>query len=450
MIMKYNTATLPNGLRVIHLPSTSPVVYCGYQIGAGSRHELPGDEGLAHFCEHVTFKGTARRSAWNILNCLESVGGDLNAFTNKEDTVFYAAVPQEHTARAIDLLTDIVFRSVYPQREIDKEVEVICDEIESYNDSPADLIYDDFENVLFRGGALGHSILGTAERVRAFTTADALRFTRQYYRPENAVFFIYGNPRGRSARRSSAASLESSAESAAQSAKKGAAVTKLLQKAFSKYPAGAVKADAGSGGEPHRGGVVTEAGGAVGESAAGKVITRSLATHQAHVMLGSRAYAIGDGRRMSLCLLSNILGGPGMNSRLNVVLREHSGLVYTVDSSVVSYGDTGTWCVYLGCDGHDVERCLRLVRRELDKFRSADISAQCLAAAKRQLKGQLGIACDNRENFALDFGRSFLHTGQERDLGALCDSIDAVSAASLRQVAEELFDPAVMTTLIYR
>lgn len=191
--MKYNTYTLDNGLRIIHLPSDSKVVYCGYQINAGTRNEEPGEEGLAHFCEHVTFKGTERRKAWHILNCLESVGGDLNAYTNKEGTVYYSAILKEHIARAVDLLTDIVFHSVYPQAEIDKEVEVICDEIESYNDSPAELIYDEFENIIFKDSPLGHNILGTAEQVRSFKTEDALRFTRKLYRPDNAIFFAYGD-----------------------------------------------------------------------------------------------------------------------------------------------------------------------------------------------------------------------------------------------------------------
>ena len=175
--MKYDTHTLSNGLRVIHLASASPVVYCGFALRAGTRDELPGEEGLAHFCEHVTFKGTARRRPMQILNCLERVGGDLNAFTNKEDTVFYSALLREHLPRAVDLLADIVLHSTYPQAEIDKEVEVICDEIESYNDSPSELIYDQFENIVFSGHPLGHNILGTQERLRAYTTADALRFT---------------------------------------------------------------------------------------------------------------------------------------------------------------------------------------------------------------------------------------------------------------------------------
>ena len=189
----YNTYTLNNGLRIIHKPSVAQVVYCGYQIAAGTRHELPGEEGMAHFCEHMTFKGTERRNALQIINSLEQLGGDLNAFTNKEDTTFYCAIQKEHIAKAVSLLTDIVFNSTYPQHEIDKEVEVICDEIESYNDSPAELIYDEFENMLFEGHPLGHNILGDAEQLRTYKTEDALRFVRRNYRPDNAVFFIYGN-----------------------------------------------------------------------------------------------------------------------------------------------------------------------------------------------------------------------------------------------------------------
>ena len=191
--MEYNTTTLPNGLRIIHLPSTSPVVYCGYQIAAGTRHEQPGEEGLAHFCEHVTFKGTERRNAMQIINALEKLGGELNAFTNKEDTTFYAAIHRDYFSKAVDLLTDIVFHSQYPQTEIDKEIDVICDERESYNDSPAELIYDEFENIIFEGHPLGHNILGQAEQLRTYTTADAQRFTRRHYRPDNAVFFVYGD-----------------------------------------------------------------------------------------------------------------------------------------------------------------------------------------------------------------------------------------------------------------
>ena len=463
--MKYNTYTLDNGLRIIHLPSDSQVVYCGYQINAGTRNEEPGEEGLAHFCEHVTFKGTERRKAWHILNCLESVGGDLNAYTNKEGTVYYSAILKEHIARAVDLLSDIVFHSVYPQAEIDKEVEVICDEIESYNDSPAELIYDEFENILFKGSPLGHNILGTAEQVRAFKTEDALRFTRKLYRPDNAIFFAYGDIDFKK-------------------------LVKLIQKALGECPKGrelACSADCKSAETPTEERIAEEtptgetpteeriaeetptvetpteemeAGDAnhkvqsskfnVQSKVAGQTIVMQKNTHQAHVMIGTRAYDVNDDRRMPLYLLNNMLGGPGMNAKLNLALREHNGLVYTVESTMVSYGDTGTWSIYFGCDEHDVKRCLRLVRKELDKFMQKPLSEAQLKAAKKQIKGQVGVACDNRENFALDFGKSFLHYGWEKNVDRLYEQVDAITAAQIQAVAQELFDKDRLTTLIFK
>lgn len=443
--MKYNTYTLDNGLRIIHLPSDSKVVYCGYQINAGTRNEEPGEEGLAHFCEHVTFKGTERRKAWHILNCLESVGGDLNAYTNKEGTVYYSAILKEHIARAVDLLSDIVFHSVYPQAEIDKEVEVICDEIESYNDSPAELIYDEFENILFKGSPLGHNILGTAEQVRAFKTEDALRFTRKLYRPDNAIFFAYGDIDFKK-------------------------LVKLIQKALGECPKGrelACSTDCKSAETPTEERIAEEtpteemeAGDAnhkvqsskfnVQSKVAGQTIVMQKNTHQAHVMIGTRAYDVNDDRRMPLYLLNNMLGGPGMNAKLNLALREHNGLVYTVESTMVAYGDTGTWSIYFGCDEHDVKRCLRLVRKELDKFMQKPLSDAQLKAAKKQIKGQIGVACDNRENFALDFGKSFLHYGWEKNVDRLYEQVDEITAAQIQAVAQELFDKDRLTTLIFK
>ena len=416
--MKYNTYTLSNGLRVIHLPSDSPVVYCGYEIAAGTRNEEPGEEGLAHFVEHVTFKGTERRRSMQILNTLERVGGDLNAFTQKEDTVYYAAILKEHLPKAVDVLTDIVFHSIYPQTEIDKEVEVICDEIESYNDSPAELIYDDFENILFEGHPLGHNILGTAERVRRFTTEDALRFARKYYRPDNAIFFAYGD-----------VDFEKLIK------------TLPLQTLPQPLPIGrgvdTLGVDESNGSLP------------LGRAGGGSIeLTKG--THQAHVMMGTRAYDIHHPLRIPLYLLNNLLGGPGMNARLNISLRERNGLVYTVESTMVSYGDTGLWGVYFGCDPHDVKRCLRLVRHELNKIIEKPLTDAQLNAAKRQLKGQIGIACDNREQFALDFGKSFLHYGWEKDITSLYAQIDEVTAAQIQQVARELMGEERITTLIYK
>lgn len=452
--MKYNTYTLDNGLRIIHLPSDSKVVYCGYQINAGTRNEEPGEEGLAHFCEHVTFKGTERRKAWHILNCLESVGGDLNAYTNKEGTVYYSAILKEHIARAVDLLTDIVFHSVYPQAEIDKEVEVICDEIESYNDSPAELIYDEFENIIFKGSPLGHNILGTAEQVRSFKTEDALRFTRKLYRPDNAIFFAYGDIDFKKLVkliRKALADDDSGkvAENAANSVGK-LAEEKLPQISQIAQISGDENSITTEKSVSSVKSVGPENYPSVGKEIAGQTIVMQKNTHQAHVMIGTRAYDVSDSRRMPLYLLNNMLGGPGMNAKLNLALREHNGLVYTVESTMVAYGDTGIWSIYFGCDEHDVKRCLRLVRKELDKFMQKPLSEAQLKAAKKQIKGQVGVACDNRENFALDFGKSFLHYGWEKNVDRLYEQVDEITAEQIQAVAQELFDKDRLTTLIFR
>ena len=432
MKMNYNTHTLANGLRIIHLPSAQPVVYCGYAVGAGTRdEELGREEGMAHFCEHITFKGTERRSSMQILGHLESVGGDLNAFTNKEETVYHATVLKENIDRAVDLLTDIVFHSTYPQAEIDKEVEVIVDEIESYNDSPAELVYDLFENAVFGGHPLGHNILGTAEKLRRYTTADALRFTRRYYRPENSVFFAYGDVDFQKLVR-----LLERANAADAAAESVAAVSLPPQQSAISY-----NSCCGGG---------KDTAAALLPPYVAQHIEHHMDTHLAHVMLGTRAYDVHDERRIALYLLNNILGGPGMTARLNVSLRERNALVYTVESMAQSYSDTGLWAVYFGCDPKNVKRCLRLIRRELDKVMQRPLSDAQLRAAKRQIRGQIGIACDSRESFALDFAKSYLHYGWRKDVTALCERIDALTAADLQRVAQDLFAEERLTTLVIK
>ena len=264
--MNYNTITLRNGLRIIHLPSSSPVVYCGYEINAGSRDESREQEGIAHYCEHTTFKGTCRRNALQIINSLERVGGDLNAYTNKEDTVYYAAILHEHLPKAVDLLTDIVFHSTYPQAELEKEVEVICDEIEIYNDSPAELIYDEFENLVFKGHPLGHKILGDADQLRTYGTEDALRFTRKYYKPDNAIFFAYGDVDFHR-------------------------LVRLLEKATADFPEAAPNIEdlpVSSGGS------IDKNRDSIASDCQPQNVEIDTHTHQAHVMLGHRAYDVHD------------------------------------------------------------------------------------------------------------------------------------------------------------
>lgn len=400
---------MPNGLRIIHECAQTDVVYCGFVVCAGTRDEEPADSGMAHFCEHLSFKGTRKRkSSWQIANSLERVGGDLNAYTTKEETVYYAAVLRNDVDRAVDLLCDIVFNSTYPQREIDKEVEVICDEIKSYEDSPSELIFDEFEEMVFHGHPLGRSILGSSDRLHQYTTADAMRFTRRCYTLGNVAFFIYGRV---DFDRISRLLLRHTA----------ALEPGTLSKNISSLPAY----------EPRS-----------------REVRKN--THQAHVVMGTRTFGARDGRRIGLFLLNNMLGGPGMNSRLNVALREHNGLVYTVESFLTSYTDTGEWGIYFGCDAKDIDRCRRLALRELHRLADAPLSAARLSAAKKQLKGQIGISCDNFENYALAMGKVFAHYGHYRSVERLCGQIDSLTPSALQDIAAEVFDESRLTTLIYR
>lgn len=406
--MSYNTYTLSNGLRVIHAPSPTDIAYCGFAVDAGTRDELPEEQGMAHFVEHLIFKGTHKRHAWHILNRMENVGGDLNAYTNKEETVIYSAFLKEHFARAVDLLADIVFHSTFPSHEIEKEVEVIIDEIQSYEDSPSELIFDDFEELIFPNHPLGRNILGEPDRLRTFGTVDALRFVGRYYRPANMVFFVLGNIDFKR-------------------------VVRTLERATANVSA-------------------TASGGYVRQAPPAYVprqLTVHRDTHQAHVMIGARGYDAHDDRRTGLYLLNNILGGPGMNSRLNVSLRERRGLVYNVESNLTSYTDTGTFCIYFGCDPEDVDRCTDLVHRELKRMRERMLTAAQLTAAKKQIIGQISVAGDNFENNALDMGKCFLHYKRFEEKEEVFKRIEALTAGQLSDIANEMFAEDYLSTLIY-
>ena len=404
------THTFENGLRLIQIPSPTNVAYCGISIDAGTRDEEKGEEGMAHFCEHMMFKGTEKRKAWHIINRMEAVGGDLNAYTNKEETVVYSAFMKEHFERATELIFDIVFHSTYPQHEIDKECEVIVDEIESYNDTPADLIFDRFEDLIYEGNSLGHDILGTAENVRRFKTEDALRFVKRLYRPEKMVFFVFGDVDFEKAKK---------------------VVGKFLKK-ISPIESISLIRPINS--------IATHPG----------TITEERGTHQAHVMIGRAGYGSKDDKRIALYFLNNILGGPGMNSRLNIALREHKGLVYTVESSLTNYTDTSTWAIYFGCDEEDVEKCLKIVRRELDKLMNEPLTERQFQAALKQIKGQIGVACDNFENYVLDMAKAYLHYNKFEGMKDTIEHLEKVTPQLLQEVAREMFDEKGLTTLIFR
>lgn len=416
----YQTHTLSNGLRIICEQRKSPVVYCGYVIMAGTRDEAEADAGMAHFIEHMTFKGTQRRRACHINNGLERVGGDLNAFTNKQETVYYATLLREHLPRAIDLLTDIVFHSTYPQHEIEREVEVICDEIDSYLDTPSELIFDDFESLIFKGSALGRDILGKAERLREYTTADALRFTRRHYRPDHAVLFVLGDV-------------------------DIAKMARCVEQQFARYPL-EIPDEIAVFRHPQPHDYSRDLTAIPRES---RHVFRQKDTHQAHVMIGNVAFGGTDERKPALSLLNNMLGGPGMNSRLNMAVRERAGLVYSIDSYVSTFPDTGYWNIYFGCDPKDVRRCCNLIEREIRRFIQVQLTPTQLAAAKRQLRGQLGISTDAHENYALAMAKTFAWYNHHRDIAKIFDEIEEITAEELSNLAAHIYNPDTAYRLIY-
>lgn len=406
--MQYNIHTLSNGLRIIHEPSSSKVAYCGFAVDAGTRDEAENEQGMAHFVEHLIFKGTRKRKAWHILNRMENVGGDLNAYTNKEETVIYLAFLTEHFGRALELLADIVFHSTFPQNEIEKETEVIIDEIQSYEDTPSELIFDDFEDMIFRNHPLGRNILGRPDLLKKFRSEDAMAFTSRFYQPSNMVFFVLGDFNFQK-------------------------IVRQVEKLLVDLPL-----------------VTVENQRTIPPLYVPEQLVVHKETHQAHVMIGSRGYNAYDDKRTALYLLNNILGGPGMNSRLNVSLRERRGLVYTVESNLTSYTDTGAFCIYFGTDPEDVDTCLKLTYKELKRMRDVKMTSSQLMAAKKQLIGQIGVASDNNENNALGMAKTFLHYNKYESSESVFRRIEALTAEGLLEVANEMFAEEYLSTLIYR
>lgn len=405
--MEYTTYTLPNGLRMIHMPAQSPVAYCGYAVNAGARDEEPQEHGLAHFVEHMIFKGTEHHKANYILNRIESVGGELNAYTTKEETFVYSIFMKEHFLRAFDLLTDLVFYSSFPEIEIEKEKDVILDEISSYEDSPSELIFDDFENLLYKEHALGHNILGEEETLERFSTTTGKSFMNRYYTPGNMVFFSMGDiPFNK--------------------------IVKWAESLFSTLPAHS---------SPQKRKVPT--------LSSASSLTMSKETHQAHVMIGSHAFSMFDEKRIPMFLLNNIIGGPGMNNRLNVSLREHNGLVYSIESNITSYTDTGLFSIYFGTDPKNKEKAIRLVHREIEKLHETKLTEKQLTAAKKQALGQLGVSIDNREGLFLNMGKSFLHYNFFASMEEMFNQINDITAEGILDIAQTVLAPDKLFMLSY-
>lgn len=406
--MEYTTHTLSNGLRMIHMPTASPVAYCGFAVNVGARDEEASEYGLAHFVEHMIFKGTEHHKANYILNRMERVGGELNAYTTKEETFVYSIFMKEHFYRAFELLTDLVFYSSFPEEQIERETDVILDEISSYEDSPSELIFDDFENLLFKGHALGHNILGEERFLEQFTSETGKSFMNRFYTPNNMVFFSMGDI------------------------------------PFMKIVKWAEELLSGTNSDQCH---------LYRKSPQQDVSAISLAlqkdTHQAHVMIGSLGYSMYDERRLPLFLMNNILGGPGMNNRLNVSLREHYGLVYTVESNITSYVDTGLFSIYFGTDPKNKEKAIKLVHKEIEKFCENKLTERQLAAAKQQALGQLGVSVDNREGLFLNMGKSFLHYDRFDSMDEVFNQIQSITADDVWQIAHEVLVPNKLFQLAY-
>lgn len=392
-----HTYRLSNGLRIIHRPSLSEISYCGIVVNTGTRDEYPDEFGMAHFVEHMLFKGTQKRKAHHIANRMENVGGDMNAYTTKEDTFYYAAFLGEYFPRAVELLSDILFHSEFAPAQIEREREVILDEINSYHDAPSELIFDDFENMVFARHDIGHYILGEPESLHSFNRDSILRFVRRQYQPSEMVFFSTGRT-----------AFEK--------------VVRQAEKFFS----------------------VAQNASPVKERVAPFQFTPRTEkmhknTSQSHVMLGYSTFDMHHPHKYALHMINHILGGGSMNSRLNVSLRERHGLVYNVESNVNFYTDTGLFAFYFASDPKQRERCIRLIGKEIKRLREEALTPMQLSLAKRQWKGQMGIAAENSETRALSMAKNYLHFDRYTSLDELFTRIDAITSTQLREVANEVF-----------
>lgn len=405
--MEFETLTLPNGLRFVHKRVKSAVAYCGLTVNAGTRDELEREHGMAHFLEHVLFKGTKTRSSLKISTLLESRGGDLNAFTTKEETAVHAIALRSDVDRAFDIISDIVFNPVFPPAELEKEKDVVRDEINLYRDSPSELIFDEFEELLFPASSLGRSILGNAKSLRSFSQKRVRDFVNRCYTTDQMVFSSVGY-----------FGVER--------------VAKLADKYFAHLP----RSNAQRKREPMP-----------DYNAFNKLHKKS--THQAHCLLGNRTFGYTHGNRFALYLLVNMLGGPSQNSRLSLALRETHGLAYSVEVASTLYSDCGAATIYFGTEKNAVEKCLHVVNEELEKLRSGKLTATQLNRAKRQLLGQIAIGSESNEHAMLSMGKSLLAYGKVDPSKEVEEHIRAVTAEQVQALACEVFNPKTLSSLIY-
>lgn len=405
---EFETFELANGIRVVHKQVKSPVAHCGLVINAGSRDEATNEQGLAHFIEHTLFKGTQKRKAYHILSRLEDVGGELNAYTSKEETFVYASFLKKHYKRAIELIADISLHSTFPEREIRKEKDVILEEINAFLDAPGDMIFDDFEDLIFAGHPLGRNILGTPESVSALSRKQVLDFCQRHYTNDNMVFSSVGNI--------SASRLKLLLEE--QLGQHSTKVKNEVRQPVNGYTA--------------------------------QWVEKEMDTFQTHAIVGCRAYPADHDNTTALILLNNLLGGPGSSSRLNLNIREKYGFAYHIESFYHPYSDTGVFGIYVGTDKGTVSRSLDLIQNELKRLREVPLGTLQFSKAKNQLKGQIALSQESRASQMIGFGKSKLMFDRIDTLVEVHQKIDAVDVAKLMEVANEIFDEKNLSTLIYK
>ena len=400
--------TLENGIRVVHLRTNGMVAHCGLVINTGSRNERDNEHGMVHFIEHMLFKGTRKRKTYHILSSLEDAGGELNAYTTKEETAIHASVLKEEFEKAVDIISDITFNSVFPAKEIEKEKDVIIEEINSYLDDPAELIFDDFEEMIFPGQPIGRNILGTPVTVKSFTQKALFQFFTGNYKTNQMVFCSVGNIPDEK-------------------------VVRLVNKYF-----GAVTSNIKKG-RKYKPSFYTKS-----------TVTKKMDTNQDHCIIGNVAYNIKDKRRIGMFLLNNLLGGQGLNSRLNLSLREKNGLAYNVESNYNAYVDTGVFSIYFGTDRQNLEKSIAITLLELNKLRNTRLGPLQFSKAKNQLKGYLARSYENHESLMLSLGKSLLVFNRIDSLEDICKKIDSLTTSELLDISNEVFEPSGLSTLIYK
>lgn len=403
--MEFFKCILPNGIRCIHKRIKSPVAYCSLTINAGSRDENPKEYGIAHFAEHALFKGTQNRKAYHINSRLEKLGGELNAFTTKEETVIHATSLKSDFVKAAELISDITFNSTYPEKEIEKEREVIIDEINSYKDSPPDMIYDEFEDMLFANSELGHNILGSKRTVKQLSGTSIKKFTDRCYNTDNVVFAVAANVSEKNFVKYAGRYFGDKPQSARGFKRRGTDKYERFEKTVNKH------------------------------------------TYQAHCMLGARAYDHNHPKRVALSLLINMLGGPAANSMLNTILREKNGLTYNIEAAYTPYSDTGVASIYFGTDKDQVDKCIYLIHSTLNRLKTTSMTSRQLTMAKKQFSGQLAVSMESNEGYMLSAAKSYLVYDDVDSPAEIYKKISAVTPSDILETANEIFTD--MSHLIY-